>query len=279
MSHRQHLGNSPVAPGAPIVGKQPVKVFGNWMILHDFGRDKWISPYLAAGRLFEPFETEWMCNLVRPGDTVLDIGGHIGFYTLLLARLAGPAGRVLSFEPDPVNFALLQQNVVLNRCANVSLYNLALSDKAGTTSLYLCSDNAGDHRLWPAAESRPTVQVATIALDQFLDPEQTSIRFIKMDIQGAEGAALEGMKMLLRRQSRLALMTEFWPFGMRGCGGRAEEFLRVLTELQFSLYLIDEREGRLLRVQPEQLLQIFSPNKDVFGNLLCIKTPALLEHG
>jgi FkbM family methyltransferase len=138
-------------------------VHGHRMLLHDFARDKWISPYLAAGRLFEPFETEWLENLVRPGDTVFDIGAHIGFYTLLLARLVGPAGKVLAFEPDPANFALLQQNVVLNRYANVALYNLALSSQAGSAALFLSGDNAGEHRLWQPAEARPSVPVPTSA--------------------------------------------------------------------------------------------------------------------
>src|SRR5216683_4730907 len=93
----QYSGSLPGASAPKNEGKQPVRVHHHWMMLHDFKSDKWISPLLAAGKLFEPFETEWIQNLVRPGDTALDIGAHIGFYTLLLARLVGPAGRVLSF--------------------------------------------------------------------------------------------------------------------------------------------------------------------------------------
>jgi FkbM family methyltransferase len=267
-------GNLTVGSPPRSDAKQPVKVFDHWMMLHDFKCDKWISPLLAAGKLFEPFETEWIQNLVRPGDTALDIGAHIGFYTLLLARLVGPTGRVLSFEPDPVNFALLQQNVVLNGYTNVGLYNVALSNRAGTATLHLCGDNAGDHRIWQAPETRPSVQVSTVVLDQFLEAAQPRIHFIKMDIQGAEAAALDGMKAMLRRQPQVNLITEFWPFGMRGFGASAERFLQLLSDLQFHLYLIDEHHGRLIRVRPDQLLQIFDPNQDVFGNLLCVRTPS-----
>src|SRR5207248_2899965 len=88
-----------------------------------------------------------------------------------------------------------------------------------------------------AAESRPSVQVATVVLDQFLEATHPRIHFIKMDIQGAEAAALEGMKTLLRRQPQVALITEFWPFGMRGFGASAVEFLRLLTaDLHFRMY-------------------------------------------
>jgi FkbM family methyltransferase len=252
----------------------PVRVFGHWMMLHDFEKDKWISPYLAAGNLFEPFETEWMQNLVRASDTVLDVGAHIGFYTLLLARLVGPSGRVFSFEPDPSNFALLQQNVVLNSYANVSLYNFALSNRSGTVQLHLCSDNAGDHRIWQAPEARRSVAVPMVVLDDFLANTSSRIQLIKMDIQGAEGAALDGMKALIRRQPQITLITEFWPFGMRGCGTSTEDYLRLLVDLGFHLHLIDERRRQLTQVQPSQLLQLFDPTMDIFGNLICIKAPS-----
>ena len=206
--------NQPAADRPAGRGRPPVRVHGHVMLLHDFARDKWISPYLAAGKLFEPFETEWMQNLVRPGDTVLDVGAAYRVLYAAAGRLVGPAGRVLAFEPDPANFALLQQNVVLNRYANVSLYHFALAQQAGSAALFLSGDNAGDHRLWRPAEARTSVHVPTVALDDFLDPAQARMHFIKMDIQGAECSALAGMTNLLRRQTQVTLVTEFWPMGL-----------------------------------------------------------------
>jgi hypothetical protein len=79
------------------------------------------------------------------------------------------------------------------------------------------------------------------------------------------------MMHLLRRQPHVALVTEFWPMGLRAAGTSAEEYLGRLGELQFRLYLIDERHRRLVRVAAEQLLQAFDSTRDIFGNLLCIK--------
>ncbi len=131
----------------------------------------------------------------------------------------GPEGKVHAFEPDPANFALLKQNVGLNGCTNVTLHPFALSDRNETVQLYLSEDNAGDHRTWPAQECRQSVSVPTKVLDEVLGPS-FRVNLVKMDIQGAEGAALRGMTRLLARQARLSLFTEYWPFGLRE--GRSE---------------------------------------------------------
>jgi protein-L-isoaspartate O-methyltransferase len=80
---------------------------GHKMLLHSLEKDIWVSGMLAKGMAYEPFETQWIEYFVRPGDVVLDVGAHIGYYTLLLSRLVGDQGRVYAFEPDPSNFALL----------------------------------------------------------------------------------------------------------------------------------------------------------------------------
>src|SRR5437870_2877368 len=129
------------------------------MLLHDVEKDVWVSGMLARGQSYEPFETQWIQYLVRPGDVVLDIGAHIGYYTTLLSQLVGVHGKVVAFEPDPTNFTLLQQNVARIACTNVTLYNLALSDRNGTVALYLSADNAGDHRIWRPLETRPSIPV------------------------------------------------------------------------------------------------------------------------
>jgi FkbM family methyltransferase len=251
--------------------RRPIRVFGHWMVVQDFERDPWISPVLAAGRLFEPFETEWIENLVRPGDNVLDIGGHIGFYTLQMARIVGPAGRVVTFEPDPVNFAYLRHNVALNGYGNVELHRAAVSRQMGHGTLYRSHDS-GDHRIWKPDEPRESVGVPTVAIDHRNDLAQMNVSLIKMDIQGAEVQALEGMTEFLRRQARVALVSEFWPMAMRAAGDSAETFLRILTSLKFRLYLIDETSQKLHAVSPDQLLAIFDPNRPGFGNVLCIKS-------
>src|SRR6266699_2559349 len=82
-------------------------------------------------RHFEATEREFLNRFLRPGDTFVDVGANIGLFTLIAARLVGPQGRVLSFEPTPETFARLTKNVQTNRLENVSCQQLALSDRAG----------------------------------------------------------------------------------------------------------------------------------------------------
>ena len=85
---------------------------------------------------YEPFETELLLSQLGPGNVVLDLGGNIGYYTLLFARRVGPSGKVFAFEPDPDNFALLQENIESNGYENVVLVPKAAADRAGPARLY-----------------------------------------------------------------------------------------------------------------------------------------------
>jgi FkbM family methyltransferase len=241
------------------------------MFLHPAVRDRYVSPVLAAGFPYEPFETEWVQNLVRPGDAVLDLGAHIGYYTLLLARWVGPYGRVVAFEPDPTNFALLQRNVAANGYRHVELFNRAAADRSGPTLLYLSSDNAGDHRVWAPTEARPSVAVETVELDRLFGDADRHFDFIKMDVQGAEYAAARGMRGLLGRPGRRYLVTEYWPLGLRSAGAEPADYLGLLEELGFRFYVIDEVRRQLTRTAQTRLLEVLDPARDDFVNLLCIK--------
>jgi FkbM family methyltransferase len=247
-------------------------VQGHRILLHDFAVDRYISPSLARAGVFEPFETELLLNEVRPGDTVLDVGAHIGYYTLLFARRVGPTGRVFAFEPDPANFALLRQNVALNGYHNVVLCPLAVSDRPGPARLFHSPDNAGDHRLHDPTGGRPAVEVQAVRLDRYFERYAGTIDVIKMDIQGSEGAALEGMRALVRRHRCLKLVTEYWPQALREAGGSAARYLQLLQELGFRPYLIDERHRALVRAEPAHLLAAYPADSDRFANLLCVKS-------
>jgi FkbM family methyltransferase len=240
------------------------------LLLHVVEKDIWVSGMIARGQPYEPFETQWIHYLVRPGDVALDIGAHIGYYTVLLSELVGPHGRVFAFEPDPTNFAILQQNLVLNRCANVTAYNLALSNQNNHVSLFLSGDNAGDHRIWQPDEPRPSVSVQAIVLDDFWAEATWKVDFVKMDIQGAEGVALHGMRQLLSRQRKMALVSEFWPFGLKRSGWSPGQFLKQLHDWNCNLFIIDEGNRLLRQVTGEQLAAL-NPDQDVFMNLLALR--------
>jgi FkbM family methyltransferase len=262
-----------VSSTAEVLSGPAIDVQGHRMVVHSESRDRVISQLLRHNGVFEPWETELVKAELRPGDTVLDVGANIGYYTLLFARLVGPRGKVYAFEPDPDNFALLSHNVRLNGYRNVVLVNKAVSDRPGAARLFLSDSNTGDHRIYDSCDGRPSLPIETTDLDSFFRAFKGYFDFIKFDIQGAEWAALQGMKGILARHDRLKMVTEFWPFGLKRYGASAADYLTFLQQQGFALYDIDETGGRLSRVDPAELLGRYDPDREDYTNLWCVKLP------
>jgi FkbM family methyltransferase len=190
---------------------------------------------------------------------------------LLFARLVGERGMVYAFEPDPANFELLRQNIEINGYKNVALIQRAVSDRPGVGRLYLSATNPGDHRFYNSGDGRAAVGVEAVTLDQVFERHEGLFNFIKFDIQGAEWAALQGMRRLLQRHNHLKIVTEFWPFGLSKFGADPAAYLSLLLDGGFELYEIDEAQNRIRPADPIRLLQTYLPRKENFTNLLCIK--------
>ncbi len=227
---------------------------------------------LATHPVYEPVETGLFQKEIREGGVVLDIGANIGYYTLIAARLVGPQGRVYAFEPDPVNFRLLQKNVKANGYDNVVLVNKAVSNKNGKIRLYLNPSNRGDHRVYDSKDGRSSIEIQTVALDRFLKPLDKKIQFIKMDIQGAEALALEGMKGLVRANKGLKLITEFSPASLKMAGSRPQSYLKDLQALGFRFSEISEKEEVDPAYEPRPIAEtLLGVGSEDYTNLLCIK--------
>ena len=176
---------------------------------------------------------------VRPGMTVLDVGGNLGLYTLLLSRLVGPTGRVITFEPDPDLFALLQRNCELNGCTNVEAHNLGLGGRRDRLVLRRMIFNSGDNTLGSGGNGlfRREVTVGIVPLDEFLPDLRPD--FVKIDVQGWELEVLHGMRCTLAACPAIALYLEYWPEGFRRAGYAASEFTTFLRERGYRLRLAE----------------------------------------
>lgn len=215
--------------------------------------------------------TNLVKKIVKEGMTVVDIGANIGYYALLTANLVGESGRVFAFEPSPDNYSLLTRNIEVNNYKNVTPVKKAISNKTGTAKLFLCPDNKGDHRLWDSPEGREWVEIETTTLDKFFENHNPAIGVIKMDIEGAEAVALQGMNNIIMRNPNLKIITEFWPEAIKGTGFSPIEFLNSLTEHGFRLNLI-KRNG-VKPVTPSNVVRICEDrlNKGLGGfiNIYC----------
>jgi FkbM family methyltransferase len=228
---------------------------------------------LFAHEVYEPFETEFFKKEIKKGDVVLDIGANIGYYTLIFARLVGENGRAIAFEPEPANFALLKKNVRINDYRNVILVQKAITNETGKIKLYLSrdKDNRGDHRIYDSGDGRKFIEIEAIQLDDYFKDYNGKIDYIKMDIQGAEAGAIQGMSMLLEKNKDIKIVTEFWPIGLKRFGSSPEEYLKILIKYGFKLYHINEQEKEIRPVHIAKLLEMYTPEKGNFTNLLCVR--------
>jgi FkbM family methyltransferase len=197
-------------------------------------RDAVFSRYVAAHGIWEAGETANLAELLAPGMTFLDVGAHVGYFTLLAARHVGPLGLVVAFEPEPRNFELLLANVWRHGLSNVLCMPWAVGDANGFTELHLSPDNTGDNRLFASDEHRDTTTVRAVALDSlaWLRPP---VDVIKIDVQGAEEAAVRGMAALLRYSPSVAASVEYWPPGMELFGSDPQATLAFYRSLGFEI--------------------------------------------
>jgi len=216
-----------------------IKVQGHKMYI-DMS-DLKVSKELFMTGIHEKYVTKLFKRIVREGMTVVDLGAHIGYYTLLAAKLVGKNGKVFAFEPAPTNYSLLVKNIEANGYNNVIPVNKAVSNKIGTSKLFLAPDNTSGHKLWNSYNSRESIDIEVTTLDEFFGNYDTKIDIIKMDIEGGEMAALQGMDNIIRRNSDLKIITEFWPKGIEGMGFSPTDFLNKLIEYGFKLYHINKQ--------------------------------------
>jgi FkbM family methyltransferase len=155
--------------------------------------------YFLLGRYFERDLQNALCEIVKPGQVVYDVGANIGYTSLLFSCLGGPQGRVFSFEPSPVNFSRLKRNLELNQNRTVEPLNLAVSSEEGTAFL---TERGSQSEIVPKGpgQREQLSCVRTIRLDDFVFRDgNPPPDFIKVDVEGHAGPVLAGMPLLLGR--------------------------------------------------------------------------------
>ncbi len=188
------------------------------------------------------YETIAFKSLVKPGMTVLDLGAHIGYYTLVSAYLAGPTGKVIAFEPTPSTYALLRTNVVRSGFPNVRTEKMAISDTTGEATLHTSKDGQANS-LGASRNTLWDIPVRTTSLDDYLKEEKVDL--IKMNMEGSEPFALKGAKSIIENNPQLRIMTEVDDVALRGRGTSVEEYIELLQKY-FTLQVTSRRLEKLL---------------------------------
>jgi FkbM family methyltransferase len=225
---------------------QPTAIkIGNYLYHHGFFLYRRLYPMVK--RRQDAAEIELIKSSLSPGDVVLDIGANIGFYSRLLSRCVGAHGRVYAFEPDAENFGHLRAAV--RALGNVEARQAAVGATEGRLTLFRSPLLNVDHRTYPIDDYTSKHEVACVAIDSFL-PEGTPVRFIKMDIQGAEWAALQGMQRTLTdNRNHLRMLMELWPAGLKKAGASASAVVAFLERCGYRVALIEGRRQTPLASQ------------------------------
>jgi len=240
--------------------EQAATVETEWGPLFIDANDDVIRPAIAEHGVWEPGETALILGWLGSGMTFIDVGAHVGYYTVMAARRVSPGGLVLAFEPSPRNYELLLANVWRNGLTNVACFPWAVSDQPGFIDLFLDERNTGDNRIFRSARHGPAVHVRAVALDA-LPSIRPPIDVVKIDVQGAEEAAIAGMNGLLARSPSVRVTLEYWPFGLRALGRDERGALDYYRSLGYRLRVQNPEELGIEELTDDEILERCSRNE------------------
>jgi FkbM family methyltransferase len=192
--------------------------------------------------LYDQTEINLLKRLLKPGDTFFDVGANVGCYSFQASQFVGSSGHVYAFEPIPYNVGVIKRNLSRNHIQNITLVPAAVSQSNGTLTLYQADDsqaNTGVASIIQTPRKSRAVTVPMISLDSYTQQQQIDrIDVMKMDIEGAEYEALQGMKALLSGKVKPKIICEFNRFLLDKRHLNAEEVFNYLQGFGYRFYNI-----------------------------------------
>lgn len=165
--------------------------------------DLGISSELLMFQTHEPLTTKLLSKELKKGMTCLDVGGNIGYYTMLESRIVGDEGKVIVIEPSPQNFEHLKKNLELQKSSNVKAYNFAAGDRDGEVNFLVYSESNGSFTIPDGEETNipgDIIKVPSRRLDSFLEEKSIDkVDFVRMDVEGYEGYIIKGLKKTIEK--------------------------------------------------------------------------------
>ena len=203
--------NLPVKPNYPPSTWARVEL-GDLLLWVDLG-DLGVSRHCVSGD-FEPMETRFICSILKPGMTFVDVGANIGWFSVNAAKLVGPAGRIFSFEPRADTFRALARTFEDNGfIGRATLVNAAVGHEPGEVSIGWSKESTNPGGTWTLAHEElergfrargATLQrTQVVTLDDVV--ADTPVDVLKIDIEGAEPLAMRGAERMLRNQRPIIL--------------------------------------------------------------------------
>lgn len=228
-------------------GSRPVWVKGK---LHDYFMrldiGGWSNRATFFLRRFYDLPTQLaLIELVKPGDTVVDIGGNEGMMSLLMSQLVGDTGRVIAVEPNPGPRSIFEQNIARNAIANITLLACGLANENAVLELRVPKVNTGEASFGQShyGETDFTVVETPVRIgDEALADHTPAL--IKIDVEGFELKVIDGLEATLAR-ARPMLITEVVDAHLRRADASAAELIARLKALGYTGKLLTLQRGKL----------------------------------
>jgi len=247
---RQHLG---------AISKQAAFHLRGFSVVNGEG----VSESIAAYGLYEEELTDSFLRLIKPGQVVLDIGMHLGYYSTLFAQLVGNQGQVHAFEPTPSTRTIAAPNV--NPFPNITVHPYAVWSEATTLEFndygveYMAFNSFRAPRLEDRVLTPKKFQTDTITLDTFRQRLSQSVALVKVDAESAERDIIEGAHQLLRTDRPLVTLE----VGDYGKGGESSKLIELIESFNYRTWKLSGERFALQQRQKSYAYDnlIFAPTE------------------
>lgn len=215
----------------------------------------YVSYHIYMLGLYEGDTVRLLLSMLHPGDTFFDIGGHFGQYAVSAGIKVGNGGRVVTFEPGPIQVDYLRKNVQLNSLGNVTVANLALSDAPGELGLHVPSlVDIGKSQLVDPGTDETAVRVRVTTLDEYcLENGIERIDIMKVDVEGAELGVFRGSRRVMREFPPKAIFYESVDVLCKAFGHTPREMHDFMKEAGYAIHVISD--GKLTPASEEDLVE------------------------
>ncbi|MGH9900138.1 MAG: FkbM family methyltransferase [Pyrinomonadaceae bacterium] len=184
--------------------------------------------------VFEPEESSIVRTYLRPGQTFVDVGANIGYYTLMAARLVGESGHVMAFEPSQYIYERLRVTVEQNRLSRVRVIQAGLSDQEGEMNLYVQQGTGNNSPSMVANGTGIPVRVPVRPLDSYLDESGIhQVDLMKIDVEGFEPNVLRGASAHLKGGRIGAILCEFNRYWLMTNGSSPAALHQMLVDFGY----------------------------------------------
>lgn len=208
----------------------------NGMYIYIDPQDYSIASHLITRGYWENWVYAVTCNIVKPGDHIVEVGANFGYYTLAMARDVGPSGSIVSFEANPDLTPLLSRSLIFNELqSRVTLVTKAASNQNGVTTFAISRRNAGGGATAVNAQQddQRLIEVETVRLD---DAVAISPRILRLDAEGSEVLILRGAERMLHRPDVVVCME--WDVLQMASRGDVPELVDWLNAMGFKFWRI-----------------------------------------